>query len=588
MSRQHFNLFRETGELFTWLASILRSFWQVRPGVTFAVISASAAARVTNLLAFVLPLKVILLAGSDGVPRYFRFFIDPADKMGWIIGLSIAAVVFYAITLILDALSSRLSSVGGGEVTTGANDISIIGAQESEAKSYYATCCQLWANLAFVVLGLTALVFLDRLLFLVLFGLVALQYGFSAWAIRNAATGAPNRLAAFILDNLKNYLKLFSSANFLLGFLVILAPFVIHGDGNILIAILSIIVVRQVLNTLMSFINDGVRMIRDRHLIDPLVFREAQVRDKEARESATFRRLFAKDTREARVASVLAANLPVPAAVTVEWRDSPLRGMYTFLVRLAADSGEPEKRAQLQVLGRRRAHQFEREAFLFRHVARAEFAAPEWIGGFEEEGFACQICEFGQGEAVPAAAWKDVGRDLLCMHWSRRPPEALVDGYAASHPLMHQRLSDDLVQRLIIAADSKLDRGVLKNFRARLAAIAARVESFPLYVHNPDFLRPNVALAENEGSYLVMSWGRWALEPVGVRLPAGTGKAALGRLAGRLHETREDLPEDFGPDHLRLASQLWELERQIAAERYQAAMKILRAILNNSLVDNDG
>jgi hypothetical protein len=89
-------------------------------------------------LAFLLPLKVILLAGSEGVPKYFRPLIaEPAHREYWIIGLAVATVTFYLLALVLDAVSSRLSSSGGIEILQCANEMTIMNDQENRIQGNY-------------------------------------------------------------------------------------------------------------------------------------------------------------------------------------------------------------------------------------------------------------------------------------------------------------------------------------------------------------------------------------------------------------------------------------------------------------------
>jgi len=64
------NLYQETVDAFTWLARVIGAFWRAQPRITASVIGAPVLSRFTGLGAFLLPLKVLLLAGSQGVPRY--------------------------------------------------------------------------------------------------------------------------------------------------------------------------------------------------------------------------------------------------------------------------------------------------------------------------------------------------------------------------------------------------------------------------------------------------------------------------------------------------------------------------------------
>src|SRR5690606_9456503 len=102
--RARMNLFRQTADFLSWFCRIIGRFVRVKRATTLTVVAAAVLSRVTNMLAFLLPLKIVLLAGSDGVPRYFQVIGSIDQKGPWILGLSIGAIACYAATLLLDAL----------------------------------------------------------------------------------------------------------------------------------------------------------------------------------------------------------------------------------------------------------------------------------------------------------------------------------------------------------------------------------------------------------------------------------------------------------------------------------------------------
>src|SRR5690606_31206416 len=108
--------------------------------------------------------------------------------------------------------------------------------------------------------------------------LLVSQFVLSALVMSGPDNVNPGPFRRFIQENLGSYLSVLSSLNFLAGFLVILAPFMVTGfQGNILIAILSILIVRQILTNLAALIKDMAGLSEDRHKINALVFRDHQL-----------------------------------------------------------------------------------------------------------------------------------------------------------------------------------------------------------------------------------------------------------------------------------------------------------------------
>lgn len=567
---------RETFRLFAWFGQILSAFLRVKRGTTLAVIASSVIGRVTQLLAFILPLKIILLAASEGVPGYFQRFILLEDKAVWIAGLSGIAVTFYVVTLVLDAITKRLSRTGALEVLQGANEMAIVGNHREQAQDVFARVTQITARMLFGVAGLIAIAFLNGTLFVYLVGLFAAMFAFTAWALRNDDPVRRTSLAAFIRDNRGNYLRVLSSISFLSGFLVILYPFLMGVSVNTLVAIALIILMRQVFNALVEAINEGIRLAHRKQLVNTLVFRDHQLLPSEAREYRALRDVFKKNRRQQIVARALTGVLDVREPVEVHWSDAGGRGITVFVVAVMLKDAS-SRRLQLRVFSPRSAHLPENEELLFRHIPREKLHAPPLLARISEQSFACQICDSGQGELAPLDKWQAVQHSLNQDISICQPPAGLIDAYNASHPMMHDRLSEELIARLEVAVDNDAEAAILSRLQTLLPLICTQLARLPLQLINPDLTRDNVLVAA-EGQFYIMNWGRWALEPIGVELAGRAGHKRLAAVLDIMRKSRTDIPANLKPDHLNLARKCRELENSIMQGRYKAALRVATKI----------
>lgn len=579
------NLFSRTRIFCSWYFQVFSAFWKVKPGVFSAVVFFAVVERFCNLLAMVLPLKIVLLASADGVPTYFRPFMEPGDKQLWIFGLSAAAIGFHLLGLGLSAFSDRLATRGGAAVVAKANEINVVNGREQKLKNYYSTFCRILSSATFVFMALSVLVWLDDTLLIALLCSLALEYAFSAWAFRPLGLGQVSKLSRFAREELPEYLNFFTYANFIICFVIVLMPFVLGQPASVFGAVVSIILLRHAINALASIIKDSVKLWGWKDGIDPLVFRHVQVKRKEVPEAVSFRQLLTKDNREVWVGGMLPEEISEAAQASVEWLDSPQKGMNTFLVVCDAAPECEKRELLLQVVDARWRHLVTNEQYLFRHVSRETLLAPKNIATFVEKAYAGQLLDIANRVVASNVVWREVEAEILLEHWSYGPSKALLSGYVVSHPLLHQRITKDFIERVSLATDTNDEVILFRKFLAVFPRLSEILKALPLYIYNPDLQRDNVMVSRDDSEQkLVTSWGRWALEPIGVRLPSRADSNLLEGMLQELRARRSDLPKDFGLSHLTIAFQFFRLEGLINGQKYKAALAEMSLILENSLL----
>lgn len=547
-----------------------------RPLTTLTVIAMSALSRVTNVLAFFLPLKVILLAGSQGTPRDLGLAIGPVDKMDWIILLSVAAVACYVSTLLFDAISGRLAESASADIL-GASKLALAGKQRTQARGAYSKLTQAAAGIAFGAVGLAALAFINTLLFAALLTLFAAEFAFTALVLTGWRAAYPGRLQSFIRDNLDDYLNILSSVNFLASFFLILAPFLFGQEGNILLAVLSVLLIRRALPELETAIRIVTQLYKNRHTVEPLIFPRRRFRVSETPESLLVRELFDKDSREVLVQKQLAPLLPGLSGFEACWQDLPARDIYTFVVSGRATDVRREY-FQLQAFSERQVHLLRSEEFLFTHAQRDELRAPRVVSRFAVSSFECQVCEYGGGEELLFRQYRGMVAKLFEDIWSFAPPEKLVTAFNAAHDMLPGRLIPDLLERLVVAIDSAAEAAALDSLRSRLPDVRARLERLPVHVFNPDINKANLAEIR-PGEFRAMTWTRWAIEPMGVGIPKELARGALPELVKQVNLRRRGLERELTLQDLEFADLCWNFERAIERDQYKSALESAAKII---------
>lgn len=569
------NIISKQISFWPWFCKVLAAFFKARPLTTATVVLITTSGQVTKFLSMVLPLKVILLAGSDGVPRYFEFFISPNDKDLWIIAFVVATVALFILNYMLDNLSRRLSQSASGEILETANEITLLADQERKATSYYAKFCEVVSSFVFVALSMLIIwvVNIPLLVYWVLAIVVAVSV--TSLFLLGREDVNPGWLKAYVTEKTSSYLSNLKVVIFLFGFFVILYPFVFDEGYNVLFAIISLVLFRQALGMLSSFVGDAVGLAKVQYRINALVFRDHHLEHKEHSQSVALRELFSRENRLTLASQQLSSN--DHKVLLSEWLDSNIPGAKSFRITAESKRGEREF-YQLQVFPPSRLPNLNNEMFLFEHISRGRLNAPALVSRFNVGPFECQIYEYGVGEAVPGSEWGGCERHLLTDFFACRPPDTLVESYAASHPMLHDRFKVEHVSRVEVGIDCHEEESALGDFLQAMPALVKYLKKIPSYVYNPDVNPRNVVKKKNSDDYFVMTWSRWQLLPLGAAVPARYD-GDLDEMLSVVKSRRQDVDCAFSAQDMRLVNACYELDRAIRGERYKAALTEMKSVL---------
>ncbi|WP_151671772.1 hypothetical protein [Nitrincola schmidtii] len=557
------NLMNETRTFVVWFARLNKVCLKTRPFWTLFVIGATVVSNVAKLLAFLLPLKVVLLAGSDGVPRYFAFFIDSADKDGWIIGLTLGAIVSYILHLSLEALTKRMSLKGGKLVLQNANALSVAGNQERIAQKYYGQVTGLTAEGLLLFLMLLVISIINTGLVLKLLALALIWLMITIIWLSTGKEFNPS----WIENNAKLYISVVTSTLFLAGFLLIIHPYIVGGGPNLLLSLVSIVLLKRSSKASYSLIYGSISLRSDRAQVDPLMFRSGKITRKELPTRNALQDLFQKPQREA----LVRAHLPEKYAtyqVDVKWEDQSIRGLYSFKIVATPANGGEQEFLRLNVVSYRNKHLFEREEHLFKYISRESLNAPELVTSFKVEEFFCKIVEYVTGVTFTLPQWRKSALSVLKKQWMVRPPKQLVQDYKLSHQMMWRRFNAEFFERARIAVETEEEQLALDHFINGLNITLKRLSKMPLYIANSEMRASNTISHKSEMDREgLIFWGRWQIVPLGYYLP-------------RLETIKSTLDEVISGSHTSLEDVLWvnnlaKIEQAIIGQNYKKAILLI-------------
>ena len=106
-----------------------------------------------------------------------------------------------------------------------------------------------------------------------------------------------------------------------------------------------------------------------------------------------------------------------------------------------------------------------------------------------------------------------------------------------------------------------------------LPAIHTKLAALPQYVFNPD-LGPGICVEDDAGGYRVLSWVRWAIEPVGFGAYYRPQEEYLGEVVAEVNRRRRDLRTPLLLDDVLFARACHDLERDMLRGEYKGALRI--------------
>jgi hypothetical protein len=569
----------ETGSAVRWVLRVLAQFMSNKPVVTVVFAFCVIAGQIATLLAFFLPLKILILAGSEGVPRYFRFMIEPDEKTEWIVILSIGAVVIYVVSLLLDRLGQIMSSNASTSILAGANEVAVTTQLREDAKGFYVQFVRIFSDVAVFVLGLVIIGLIYWPLAAVVFGLVLAEFVGVAAVVGQGRRDDPGRLYQWISQSTGEMLNVLFSVNFLVAFFVLLGVFLFGSGMNILLAILTVLILRQSMKGIVSIPLAMRALWLTRPRIDPLVFRNAREQVKDRPVGREFREVFRRRDREYRVEGALAGAQIALSDGGSRYVDVAEKNV--FLFQLWGQKEEQDWFGLQRVFSGDRSNLLEHEDYLFDFVDRESLLAPPVVARYKEMSFHCQIVEVGPHEEGPD--WDDSVEQMVGDLWSLEPPAELVSAYHTSHATLEGRLTEDFLLRLDLAADNDRRRLILDQLVNQIKLLRGLIATVPLHICNPD-INPRHVARDYNGKVSVWSWQRWSIDHLGVVMPPRLEEDAVARVLSRVSKARELPGGSLTRDHLSLANAARSLEKSIHSEQFNSAFMAVDRVVNNPLM----
>ncbi|MDT0500566.1 MULTISPECIES: hypothetical protein [unclassified Halomonas] len=564
-----------------WSGSIYRKLFSIVPWRTAGVAIFSLFSQFTLMLAFFLPLKVIILIGSTGIPKYFPPSWASLDRNSLVIMLSVSAVAFYLLHLVAERGVDIFADSGARTLVARSRKMTLFAGQEEFAKSVYQRMSRILAAGCFLVLVALFFMLFYPYLFFVLTAylslsllLVSLTAELSDWV---------NRL---LVEQTKLFIQTASGIGFLCLFVFMVADFVLWQGAEFMVAIISLLLTRQLLQKLVGALVDGVSLYQKRLKINALFFHgHALSHTAPVDSGSSVWRFLGPDIQQQKVTRFLVEegrDTSNFAIASMTWQDQDQRGVLCFRVEVEQQVPQKKKSREHYLLkiydsGKQGLARREKE------LLQSELApAPPCLEVFalgDVLGYAAIAYRLEGAREVSSKESSEARLEFIAKCWSSRPSASTLDRYTRSHPVLAARLSEQSLERLEVIAQNGTGLADVLRLREAFQRIKGILDGLPRCLVNKSISR-HALLRTRGGDVVGSDWANWALEPVGVGLPVSN--SVLERLPALLERAAIANPElvDIDPQRVMLAAYMSHWERLCARQQYAQAIRLIPAMLS--------
>lgn len=559
-----------------WSLSIGGKFFRVVPKETVSVVFSTLVSQITLLLAFLLPLKILMLLGSAGIPRYFPAAFDNVDRNVLVVLLSLSAIGFYIIHHVAERFIVFSADRGSRLLLERNQKIALFDNQEEVASRGYQRYSRSLAGSIFLLLVSSVLAWLYPELLAVLMGFSVAAFSLfvvlyaKGGKIKEGLDEAPGRIV-----------NTATSVGFLVAFGFMVSHFLFGTPPGLLVAIVSLILMRQGFSRLTALINDLKGLYTQRFKLNALFF-HGHVLIKEAKKHETnFWSLLDSSLREQWVLDILQDVVPRPVAnVKIRWWQ--LGGQDIAYFQVSSFDCENSKIADhlIKLFNTNRRSLAKHEATLL--SGDTVLPALSLVCVDEVSGLHCHVFKWAPIRKISKEQLSTAKQKVVEKLLSVEPEQALASQFKRSRPPIWQRVDSRVIERLHTVAEMLGSHRVdqVQRFGEQLATIMSRLRELPLAIVNPE-LGPDVILEnEKDGELLLAHWGRWSLEPVGANWPVEASQLEyLGDALERAKDTRVAL-RDVCKEDVCLAALVFSLEKFYARQAYVSALNLIPRILS--------
>jgi len=551
----------------------------VEPIHTLIVIFATLISQVSLLLAFFLPLKVVILMGSPSMPSYFPQAWQIIERDHLIIALTAGALGVYLLYLLVEKIIIICAERGAQHLLEKSKKITLFDNQGEVALRTYHRYSRSLAGLIFVVLSLIFVGLLYPYL-----AIVTLGYGLMILTFFSLALGLRKRLHAQLSQNINGLINILGGFGFLLTFILMVVDFLAGNPPSVIVAIICLLLIRQLMLRMASSLIDMMGLFSQQHQINALFFHGHQFLPIALKEEVNYRSLLETQHRDEWIVGVLREVVGLsPVSIRSSWLQTRIANVTIFEVATFDEQGKELGSYLVKLFNNNQRTMALHEASLLVECEHLALPAPQFFGAYIVENYQCHIFGWNETkELLPSELglkYQETALRLL----TYEPPKILLENYRRSKPMLDQRLNKSMVDCLRLVTGDEVQLAILTTFQEKLCQIKLRLQSLPVQIINPD-MRSDTLRRYEDGNITLIHWGKWSIEPVGAGWPVPGWQVSekdllrLGETSEQVRKTCTRLTLVTDAD-IKLAALMFYFEHLFNRQQYVNMLSLMPLIL---------
>ncbi|AWL11229.1 hypothetical protein HMF8227_00733 [Saliniradius amylolyticus] len=522
--------------------------------------------QVSQVLVVFIPLKLLIVIGSEGVPRFIRPFIPQIEQETLIIGLASGAGIAYFLYLLSDMALNKLAIRAGRRIVEGSDKISLFDNQQEFSKLMFTRVARTWGGVLMVVGGMALGYLLDWRIYAVLTGLLILEYTGMVfyWRYLSQPRQSLNKIS--FINRKTTYLQGLSAINFGVVFLFLVYFFWVESYSFI-VGIIIILLTRQVMIRFTLAFNDAFITHQQKEKISALYFSDVKLIEVKKQHEVTFVEGLLPQNWPQTIADLNACSHIDLLSYQWQWVDSGVRNIACYLGQAEGHSNDYDLLLKLYPLQQEKNYHSDK---LIREELDSDFALnTRVIDSGESEGKYFLLVEGpfnSSGKQNITKTLLDSARQAL---WCYPLPEYLHSKVARSTPMVHERLEVDKLAEIRVLGENPILDEVLRLY----PRICPYIDNLPTFLFNRA-LNPGALLVSKDGEPKVSHWHALGVEPLGMGMRLSELDEVGEEILSRLRETREDC-QGLSLASLKLVSTLAVLEGLLNGQKYSEAAQYM-------------